>query len=175
MTGSSQDGHAALDRVRTLLEPVRGRSALRQAMFLDRHGFLSHNLTVTDRASMSESIEVRVPLLNTGLEAFIASERDSALVKGRSGKLPLKRYLEQRLPHDHIHRPKVGFNPPLDGRIAKLGQGLCQELITTGKLAGYIDPTVTLRWIEEHFSRHANNTYRLWQLIYLNLWLESWS
>lgn len=175
MTGL-EHGHAlALDRIRSLLTPVQGQSALRQAMFLDRYGFLAHNLTVTDRASMAESIEVRVPLLNPDLEAFVLDLPDSALIRGRSGKLPLKSFLKHRLPNRLINRPKVGFNPPLDGRITKIGRERCTEILTSGKISGIIDPTVIGPWISEHFDGRANHSYRLWQLIYLSLWLDEWS
>lgn len=174
MTGSSSGSDAAFDRIRALLAPVEDQSALRKAMWLDRFGFLAHNLTVTDRASMAESIEVRVPLLNTALEAFVLNEPDRTLMRGRSGKLPLKAYLEQRLPKDLIHRPKVGFNPPLDGRIAKIGRDRSIDMITTGRIGAFVDPAVTRPWIDEHFDGRANHTYRLWLLIYLSLWLDEW-
>ncbi|QIG54270.1 asparagine synthase (glutamine-hydrolyzing) [Altererythrobacter sp. BO-6] len=174
MTGSHQGVEDAFDRIRTLLSPVRERSALRQAMYLDRFGFLAHNLTVTDRASMAESIEVRVPLLNAAAEAFVWGETDRELVRGLSGKLPLKAYLERHLPKQLIYRPKVGFNPPLDGRIAKIGKDRCVDLITKGRIANVVDPSVTRPWVFEHFEGRANNTYRLWQLIYFSLWLDEW-
>ncbi len=172
MTGSRQGGDAALGRVRTLLEPVRDQSALRQALYLDRHGFLAHNLTVTDRASMAESIEVRVPLLNPQIEGFARSLEDKELLRGRKGKLPLRAYLEQKLPAHQINRPKTGFNPPLDGRIRKLGRGLCEELVTTGPIAQYLDPAITRRWVRDHFDGESNHTYRIWQMIYFRLWLD---
>jgi len=174
MTGTARGSEAALSRIRALLKPVEHQSFLRQAMFLDRSGFLAHNLTVTDRASMAESVEVRVPLLNTPLEAFVSGLSDSALMRRRSGKLPLKAYLAQRLPAELVYRPKVGFNPPLDRRIAKIGRSRCTSLITSGKIAAAIDPDVTRVWLAEHFEGRANHTYRIWQLIYLALWLEEW-
>ena len=174
MTGSRTSVDAAFQRMRTLLAPLEGRSSLRKAMHLDRHGFLAHNLTVTDRASMSESIEVRVPLLNIALESFVAGRPDNALMRGRSGKLPLKGYLEEYLPKDLTHRPKVGFNPPLDGRISKMGRDRSLDIITTGRIAAILDPNIIKTWIDEHFEGRANHTYRLWQLIYLSLWLNEW-
>ena len=39
-------------------------SYLSACLSIDRRGFLSRNLTVADKSSMSESIELRVPLLD---------------------------------------------------------------------------------------------------------------
>ena len=172
MTGSRRGSDAALERLRAILQPVSGRSWLRQAMHADRYGFLAHNLTVTDRASMAESIEVRVPLLNTRLESYAWSLDDSDLLRRGNGKLPLKRFLQKHLTTEQIHRPKVGFNPPLDRRIERLGKGLCEELVATGSIGRYLDPLFTKALVAEHFARRRNHTYRLWQLIYFRLWLD---
>jgi asparagine synthase (glutamine-hydrolysing) len=141
-------------------------------MYLDRYGFLAHNLTVTDRASMAESIEVRVPLLNPAIESFAWSLEDEDLLKGQNGKLPLKHVLEKHLSAEQVHRPKVGFNPPLDGRIRKIGQGLCEELVGTGPIADHLDPQWTRALVADHFAGRGNQTYRIWQLIYFRFWLE---
>lgn len=156
-----------------LLLPVRDQSLLRQAMHLDRYGFLAHNLTVTDRASMAESIEVRVPLLSTAIEARARQMTDHELARRGNGKLPLKRYLYERLSRPLVDRPKVGFNPPLGGRVRMLGRSLCLELLIAGPAGRWMDHQLLRRWVDDHFAGRMDHTYRIWQLIYLNLWLES--
>lgn len=172
LLGSRAGADACFDRLDTLLQPVRHHSLLRQALVLDRHGYLAHNLTVTDRASMAESIEVRVPLLNTALEAHARELPDQALVQGNRGKLPLRQYLHGKLPRQLVDRRKVGFNPPLDGRIRRLGRERCADLIGGSALAWALDTRPALGWVEEHFRGERNHTYRIWQLIYLGMWLD---
>lgn len=169
--------HSEIDRffthLDTLLFSVRDESPLRQAMHMDRFGFLAHNLTVTDRASMAESIEVRVPLLTTQIEACGRQMSEIELVHGRNGKLPLKRYLYKRLSRQLVDRPKVGFNPPLEGRVRMLGKTLCLDLLLSGPAGRLMDSDLLRLWIHEHFTGRRDHTYRIWQLIYLHLWLES--
>lgn len=172
LLGSHAGVNRFFGRMDALLTPVAGRTPLRQAMYLDRHGFLAHNLTVTDKASMAESIEVRVPLLTTRVEGFAATISDSDMLRGSAGKLPLKRFLESRLPAHLVNRPKAGFNPPLDGRIAHLGRGLCIELICSARMATFVDTGVLAVMVNDHFDNKKNNTYRIWQMIYLSLWLN---
>lgn len=173
MVGGSKNCHDSLGRLRQILEPVKEQSGLRQAMYLDRFGFLSHNLTVTDKASMAESIEVRVPLLNPQMESYSSSLPDHALISRGKGKMPFRNFLLGKLPQHLVNRPKVGFNPPLDGRILQLGRDFCKELICTGAIESYIDSSIVKPWIDDHFDGRANHTYRIWQLIYLGLWLNS--
>lgn len=174
LVGSRADVDSALDRVRAIIDPVRNASPLRQALYLDRHGYLAHNLTVTDRASMAESIEVRVPLLNTALEAHSWSLPDGSLVSGKKGKIPLRQFLRDRLPADVLNRPKVGFNPPLDGRVRMLGRERIQEQLSGRAMQGALDTAGLASLVDEHFEGRANHTYRLWQLLYFSFWLESW-
>lgn len=171
LLGSSRDIQAFYERTATLLRPVEGQSLLRQAMHLDRHGFLAHNLTVTDRASMAASIEVRVPLLSTPLERHVRYLPDEQLRHRGSGKLPLKKYLLNHLTRDLIERPKVGFNPPLEKRIGILGAARCLDLLTRGPIADSLNLAPVRAWIDEHFTGRRDHTYRLWQLLYYNFWL----
>lgn len=156
-----------------LLRPVAGMPLLRKAMYLDRFGFLAHNLTITDRASMAESIEVRVPLLTPALETLSLSIDDANLVRGGQGKQPLREYLYRRTPRSLVDRAKVGFNPPLDGRILRLGPERCFDLLCHGPLVGVVDTSLVRSWLSEHFAGTRNHTYRIWQLLYLGFWLES--
>lgn len=172
LLGSNQHVEVFFDHCRALLKPVEGESLLVQAMHLDRHGFLSHNLTVTDRASMLESIEVRVPLLSVDIHAHARSLPDDALLNRSEGKIPLKHYLLAHLSKDLIYRPKVGFNPPLDKRISALGAERCQAILTNGPAAAHLDIGPVRKWIAEHFSGRGDHTYRIWQLLYFNFWLQ---
>ena len=172
LLGTDKDVQAFYGRLDTLLAPVRGLSPLQQCTHLDRSGFLAHNLTVTDRASMAESIEVRVPLLSSDIEAHARHMSDHQLLAGGQGKLPLKAYLLEHLNPALVHRPKVPFNPPLDGRIRLLGVDRCLDVLTQGSLGSVLDISRVKAWVGEHFAGQRDHTYRLWQLLYFNFWLS---
>lgn len=174
MLGSSQQLDGFYARLEGMLAEVKGATLQQQAMHLDRYGYLAHNLTVTDRASMAESIEVRVPLLTPAIEAKARSMTDAVLLHRGKGKLPLREYLYQRLPAKFIDRPKVGFNPPLDARIWKLGADVCRKELSDSPLFTYVDRPFVMQQIDDHFSGKKNNTYRIWQLLYLSMWLKSY-
>lgn len=160
-------------RLDTLLAPVAGQSRLRQAMHLDRLGFLAHNLTVTDKSSMQHSVEVRVPLLGNGLVDYADGLAPGELIRGRQGKFALSEWLAGRVPRRLVYRPKTGFNPPLDARIRSLGRGLIESLLTSGRIGRLLRPAPVRRYVDQHFNGQANHTYVLWQLTFLALWLES--
>src|SRR5262249_53737836 len=67
-----------------------------------------------DTASMRESLEVRVPMLDEDLFAFGLSLPHHLKVNGRTCKRVLRAVAERRLPQPVAQKPKKGFVIPLD-------------------------------------------------------------
>jgi asparagine synthase (glutamine-hydrolysing) len=170
LTGRRDEGY--WQRLSTLAAPVRDQTPLKRALYLDRYGYLSHNLTVTDRSSMAQSIEVRVPLLTPRQAAWAFHAPDRTLVDWSHSKKPLRNFVYSRVERSLIDRPKVGFNPPLDGKIAALGRSRILSELSAGPARDHLD----MKWIEamvaNHFEGRSNETYRLWQVLYFNYWLD---
>jgi asparagine synthase (glutamine-hydrolysing) len=91
-----------------------GIEASRAAMATDRLERLPNAmLTKVDIASMSVSLEVRVPMLDDALARFADTQRSDTFVGLRRGKLLLRRVLERLLPGGPAWAPKQGFPLPL--------------------------------------------------------------
>jgi asparagine synthase (glutamine-hydrolysing) len=67
-----------------------------------------------DAASMRESLEVRVPMLDEDLFAFGLSLPHHLKAKGRTCKRVLRSVAQRRLPRRVANKPKVGFGIPVD-------------------------------------------------------------
>jgi asparagine synthase (glutamine-hydrolysing) len=67
-----------------------------------------------DTASMRESLEVRVPMLDEDLFAFGLSLPHRLKVKGRMCKSVLREVAMRRLPLRVANKPKLGFGIPVD-------------------------------------------------------------
>ena len=97
-----------LDELPDGLSPLEKMLAVEQKFFLT-----DHNLIYTDKMSMREGVEVRVPFLDTELLEFTSKISDKYKVKGFESKWVLKKAMEPYLPKDIIYRPKSGFGGPL--------------------------------------------------------------
>lgn len=140
------------------------------AQFMDMRGFLSHNLIVSDKASMLASIELRVPLLDERIVAHGLESTTDQLIYGKRTKFPLQEILKNILPRKLVERPKTGFNPPLDGLIDSIGpERLKYEL---SNLDGILNISEIILLINNHFSKVSNNTYKIWQLLYFSNWIK---
>ncbi|KAB0498499.1 asparagine synthase (glutamine-hydrolyzing) [Pseudomonas moorei] len=140
------------------------------AQHFDMTGFLSHNLGVSDKASMLASIELRVPLLDERVVANGFATTSADLLKDGAPKAPLKALLKSLLPAALVNRPKTGFNPPLDGIILRLGADRLMSEFQ--RIYKFLNREEVERLVKSHFSGAANNTYKLWQLLYFERWLK---
>lgn len=147
-----------------------GDDKVKAGQFLDRFGFLAHNLMVSDKASMLASIELRVPLLDETVISQGMLEKSFNLIDSKNTKKPLKEILSKLIPKKLIERPKTGFNPPLDALVRNLGKTrLSQEL---AEINHFVSPSFAAELVDEHFSGKENNSYKIWQLLYFKFWLQ---
>ncbi len=161
-----------LDKLSRISQDYSGSKddKVKLAQHYDLTGFLAHNLTVSDKASMLASIELRVPLLDESVLAHGLSLKSEDLIRGKILKYPLKKLLRSIIPQKLIERPKTGFNPPLDNLILILGEAnIIQEL---SYISDFLRTDVVDSIVKEHFSGKINNTYKIWQLIYFSRWLK---
>jgi len=129
-------------------------------------------LLLTDKMSMSVSLECRVPLLDHQLVELAASV--PASIKMQNGELKhlLKQALRGTLPDEILYRKKRGFGAPigawLRGQLLPLmRQVLSQELV---KARGLFNPQTVQQVMHEHMTQQADHTDHLQALMNLELW-----
>lgn len=160
--------------IEALMAPYHHLSQLKQAMIFDYYGFLSHNLIVADKSSMQASVEMRVPLLDLDVYQMGLSQPAEGLISGKKQKVRLQQILDKYLPSKLVNRPKTGFNPPLDDKIRNLGENKILERLKSGVLSQYFNIQVVDKIVHDHFAGKENNTFKIWQLLFLHAWLKTW-
>jgi asparagine synthase (glutamine-hydrolysing) len=132
-------------------------------------------LTKVDRASMAVSLETRCPLLDHRVAEFALRLPLHLRTDGRTGKFPLRRLLEKRVPRSLIDRPKMGFGVPL-------ADWLRGPLRT--RMAGYVagpsiqglglEPAPVRTLWREFLAGRSHRTDLLWNVFALAAWAEHW-
>ena len=143
---------------------LKNSDKLRSVLELDSIGYLSRNLMVADKASMLASIELRVPLLDERIFFYGKKIKSNLLIKSFRLKGHLKDLLRIFLPRSLVSRPKIGFNPPLDGLINQLGKKYIENELKN--LDGILNFEYICKILDDHFNEVKNNTYKIWQLLY---------
>ena len=87
---------------------------VKEAQYLDFKTWMPSDILVkVDRASMANSLEVRVPMLDHEfIDSYFSLSSDQN-IEGDNGKALFKKSLEPHLPHDNLYREKMGFSIPL--------------------------------------------------------------
>ena len=150
---------------------------LRQAMAADRLERLpGEMLSKVDVASMSASLEVRVPLLDPELAALADALPDDALAGPRYGKLLLRRALAALTPGPLAWAPKRGFSVPSDHWLRRpairprLSALMAQHRARVAHLTG-VDPVAALARFLVSPPAEAQPAEILW-LASVALWAE---
>jgi asparagine synthase (glutamine-hydrolysing) len=129
-------------------------------------------LLLTDKMSMSVSLECRVPLLDHKLVELAA--RIPASIKMRGGRLKhlMKQSLRDTLPDVILDRQKRGFGAPMGAWLRAQLLPLMRQLLSAEciRARGLFKPQAVQRVIHEHLARQADHTDHLQALMNLELW-----
>jgi len=130
-------------------------------------------LLLTDKMTMAESIECRVPFLDHKLVELAAGIPTDAKRPGNRLKHLLKRALEADLPKDILYRRKRGFGAPVGawfkGQLAPLRQSLLSRSAVEGR--GWLAPDA----VAEICRAHDQNRHDYTDLILVLMNLEIWA
>jgi asparagine synthase (glutamine-hydrolysing) len=129
-------------------------------------------LMLTDKMSMTVSLECRVPLLDHELVEMAATMPESVKIKGGVLKAAMKSALGSKLPPDILHRKKRGFGTPmgawLKGELAHLlDRILSPEVIRHRKL---FDVAVVSQLIADHRANRQDYTEAIVALLNFEIW-----
>jgi asparagine synthase (glutamine-hydrolysing) len=152
------------------LEQPRSVGSLSEALHLDIRDRLPNDLlTRTDRATMSASIEARVPFLSHELVSYSLGLSEDLLVKGHTQKYLLKKLAERYVPKSNIYRRKVGFDLPLADWLRGPLKPKFDSLLASSWQGDLID----LGFIEQIAASHQAGTIdasdKLWAFMMLEL------
>lgn len=146
------------------------------ASWADVHTYLPDDiLTKVDVAAMSASLETRAPLLARGFAELSLSIPSALRMPGGILKGLFKSALEDRLPHDILYRPKMGFGVPLEYWLRGPLWTYANEILLDGRWTsrGFFTQPYVERLLHEHKAGRHHHT-RIWTMIMLELWYRTW-
>jgi asparagine synthase (glutamine-hydrolysing) len=145
--------------------PARGSCGLQ---LLDLETYLPGDLLPkSDIASMAHSLELRSPFLDHRVVELGLALPESLRLRGRTGKVALRRAFADRLPPEVAGRGKRGFGVPLARWFRGDLRELAHDVLLDSEL---LRPTGVRALLDEHEARRADHGHRLWTLLMLELW-----
>ena len=129
-------------------------------------------LLLTDKMTMAESIECRVPFLDHELVEAAASIPASEKLPGKSLKHLLKLALEPELPREILYRRKRGFGAPVGAWFKGQLKGVRDQLLDTRCVTdrGWLSSDAVRKICRDHDSSREDYTDLILVLMNLEIW-----
>lgn len=131
-------------------------------------------LTKVDRASMMNSLETRVPMLDHKVAELSFKIPSGLKLKGNNKKYILKKALGSFLPDEVINHRKQGFAIPLSYWFKDELKNYVYDNLTggTSKMLDYFNKKAIVNTINYHQKDIRDYSGKLWSLLFLNEWLK---
>ncbi len=133
-------------------------------------------MTKADIASMAHGLECRQPFLDHRVVEWAAAMPIGCKLFQRQGKHILRDTFSPLLPPRIDRRKKMGFGVPLDhwfrGPLASFAREVLTDRVCRRR--GYFRPEVIEQLLDEHTQNVFDHAYRLWALLFLELWMRDW-
>lgn len=146
---------------------------LDKTLYVDVMSYLPDDLLVkVDIASMANSLEARSPFLDHRLMEFAASLPPKFKLKGLQSKYLLKLAFSSVLPREVLGRRKMGFGVPIDRWLRNELRELTYDILLENRAIqrGLFRKDAVQLLIDEHMAKRADHSYRIWALLFLELW-----
>ena len=166
------------------LAPVRehsrnceARNDLNRVLYLDMKLYMESDILVkVDRASMANSLEVRVPLLNRVFMDYVTALPLEMKLHGFTRKYIFREAMRGKLPKEIVEREKHGFGMPVSKWLRTDLRELAHDLFAEERLRrdGLFQPEYVTRLLEDHLAGRRDNRKPLWTLLVFQQWYEKY-
>ena len=155
---------------------INSQDYLNRIVYMDINTYLPDDLlTMADRMSMANSLELRVPFCDHKLMESCFAIPYQLKIKGLRLKDLLKKTLEGILPQEILNKPKQGFMVPLGGWLREDLKPYVLEMLSHEniKKRGYFNSDYIREILNKHFSGRENFTHQIWALLVLEVWFRN--
>ena len=141
-----------------------------RSLWQDMRFYLQDNMLVkVDRASMMNSLEVRVPLLDHEVVEFAARIPAKFKYRNTQSKYILKRMAEHHLPNEIVYREKKGFGIPIAKWLKKELKTQFDDMVENSELCEHLfDSDYLLKLQDDHLNNRKDNRKLLWAVLVLH-------
>jgi asparagine synthase (glutamine-hydrolysing) len=129
-------------------------------------------LVKVDRASMANSLEVRVPFLDHNIVEYMPSVPKEMKYNGLTSKFILKKLAINYLPNSIVYRKKKGFGIPIGQWFNSFLKSELEDIIRNPNsfIHNFFSMSFTNKIMKNHFQQKYDNRKLLWTLFVIENW-----
>lgn len=144
---------------------------LDEILYADTKTYLQELLMKQDQMSMAASIESRVPFLDHELVELTSKMPTRMKLRGKTTKWILREAMKDVLPHEILHRSKMGFPVPVGNWFRNEYRHIVEEFVLNERpLSRRIFNTDYVRELVKKHNSGENHDDRLWFLVNFEMW-----
>jgi len=163
------------DLAASIRESMKGNNVLARSLAANFSTYLVDDLLVkADRMGMANSMELRVPFLDTDLVEYAAGLPPSVLRRRGTLKYVLREAFSDVVPRIVLERGKQGFAVPLPEWFRGPWRQILYERVLTedARLWDWLDRDYVTDRAEAHLDGKIDYSQQLWALLTLETWLQ---
>ena len=139
--------------------------------YIDLFTWLRGDILVkADKMTMANSLELRVPFLDTEVFAVASSLPVSEKIAPETTKYALRRALVDIVPPHVLNRAKLGFPVPTRPWLAGVMYDWAHEIISSAGTGHLIDTGEALRLLAAHRDGRHDYSRKIWTLLVFMIW-----
>ncbi len=149
----------------------RGWDPVARMQHVDLYTWLRGDILVkADKVTMANSLELRVPFLDTEVFDVAASIPLDQKLAGGTTKFALRKALAKIIPPHVLNRRKLGFPVPIRLWLRDEMYDWARGIIADSRTEDILDKKVVLGLLEEHRAGDLDRSRQLWALLVFMLW-----
>jgi asparagine synthase (glutamine-hydrolysing) len=160
-----------MDVTRDLYERTPHLDGSTRMQYVDLFTWLRGDILVkADKMTMANSLELRVPFLDTEVFAVGSKIPTNLKITKETTKYALRRALDDIVPPHVLHRAKLGFPVPIRHWLKDTMYDWARAIITDSQADDLIDKTAALQLLDTHRTGPLDYSRKIWTLLVFLVW-----
>jgi asparagine synthase (glutamine-hydrolysing) len=160
-----------MDVTRQLYEQTTHLDDSTRMQYVDLFTWLRGDILVkADKMTMANSLELRVPFLDTEVFAVGSSIPTDLKITRETTKYALRQALTQIVPPHVLNRPKLGFPVPIRHWLKDVMYDWARAIITESQADELISRDEALRLLDAHRAGPHDYSRKIWTLLVFLTW-----
>ena len=168
--------HPFTEITKPIFNQAKNLDPLSQMQTIDIQTWLKGDiLTKSDRLSMAQGLELRVPFLDEKVLELAKELTHAEKIDKTQTKVLLREAFREQLPIHIYEGHKRGYPIPLEKWLKNELYDEARAILSSPVCAHLINQKEALRYLEKHVKGKRNYSRKIWTLIIFILWYESWN
>ncbi len=162
------------DVIKPYYEKVKHMDDVTKKMYVDMHFWLPQDILLkADKMTMANSIELRVPLLDSYLYSYAREIPTKYLVKDKQTKYLFREIAHEQIPEEWSKRRKLGFPVPFSrwAREEKYYKRI-KEMFNRDYVDLFFDKDYINILLDDHYNNIKNNGRKIYNIYMFLIWYE---